>query len=78
MTSHMHKMMQKYKQLNKQYFIDNIKAAIDEDWQKYSQLEGIRKWMDEHPDKVESLRKHRAALLRKNLKKEMKGEIDGK
>lgn len=76
MTSHIHRIRQKERIANRAYFRENIEQHIKEDWEKYRQIDGIKKWINENPDKEKSLRKHRAALVRNTLKKQSKEKPD--
>ncbi len=78
MTSFIHRLRQRERETNKQYYKVNIEDYIKKDWEGYQQIDGIAKWINEHPDQKESLRKHRAALVRHTLKKQAKEKPDGK
>ena len=55
MTSFVNRIRQKIERERKHLTRKEISEKVEQDWLAYSEIEGIRKWLAEHPDLAEDL-----------------------
>ena len=74
MTSFVNRIRQKIERERKHLTKKEISEKVEQDWLAYSEIEGIRKWLAEHPDLAEDLRKRRGELIRGRIRRELNGK----
>ena len=74
MTSFVNRIRQKIERERKHLTRKEISEKVEQDWTAYSEIEGIRKWLAEHPDLAEDLRKRRGELIRDRIRRELNGK----
>ena len=74
MTSFVNRIRQKIERERKHLTRKEISEKVKQDWTAYSEIEGIRKWLAEHPDLAEDLRKRRGELIRDRIRRDLNGK----
>ena len=74
MTSFVNRIRQKIKRERKHLIKKEIEDKVRKDWEVYREIEGIKKWLAEHPDLIEDLKKKRGALIRDRIKRDFSGK----
>jgi hypothetical protein len=74
MTSFVNRIRQKIERERKHLTKKEISEKVEQDWLAYSEIEGIRKWLAEHPDLAEDLRKKRGELIKDRIKRDLNGK----
>ena len=74
MTSFVNRIRQKIERERKHLTKKEISEKVEQDWTAYSEIEGIRKWLAEHPDLAEDLRKRRGELIRDRIRRDLNGK----
>ena len=74
MTSFVNRIRQKIEKERKHLTRKEISEKVEQDWTAYSEIEGIRKWLAEHPDLAEDLRKRRGELIRDRIRRDLNGK----
>ena len=74
MTSFVNRIRQKIERERKHLTKKEISEKVEQDWTAYSEIEGIRKWLAEHPNLAEDLKKKRGALIRDRIKRDSSGK----
>ena len=75
MTSFRNRIRQRIIKERKRITKKEIEDEIKKDWEIYREIEGIKKWLAEHPDLAEDLRTKRAKLVRDRIKRDINGKI---
>lgn len=74
MTSFRNRIRQRIIKERKRIMKKEIEEKVREDWEIYREIEGIKKWLGEHPDLAEDLRTKRAKLVRDRIKRDINGK----
>ena len=74
MTSFRNRIRQRIIKERKRITKKEIEDEIKKDWEIYREIEGIKKWLAEHPDLAEDLRTTRAELVRDRIKRDINGK----
>ncbi|MCL5439370.1 MAG: hypothetical protein M1595_00470 [Candidatus Thermoplasmatota archaeon] len=74
MTSFRNRIRQRIIKERKRITKKEIEDKVRKDWEIYREIEGIKKWLAEHPDLAEDLRTKRAKLVRDRIKRDINGK----
>ena len=74
MTSFVNRIRQKIEKERKHLIKKEIENKVRKDWEVYREIEGIRKWLAEHPDLAEDLRKKRGELIKDRIRRDLNGK----